>query len=495
MKKTEQLTLQLPANPEYIPIATFSAKRCAESVGFPDGDIGRISLAMEEAFAHALEFGYGGDAETLQISIFRTALGISLAIKFHGLPLKIDQLPKYDPSRAMAHGDVTGISLMLIEKMLDRTSFSTDSGGYRKVSMEKFLPAKIVEETNIPQRSKTSSSLECTLRLARPEDAEPISRLAFQSHGNVLFSEHIYYPERVCEMISEEEMVSVVFETNDTHEMVAHGALLKSAPGAQVEELTFGIVSPKFRSQGGATAMADFLEKNAVDRGVYAIEVFAVTSHVHSQRSVLSNNFMESGLLVDTSPASHSWGDHKDDKMRIGNVIYTKRLKEFEVKELHIPEQHKQIVERIYAAHSLKIKIDYTPDKEPELEEVTKLWSTTDFVEGWSMIGIESYGKDVLAQVSDRLRHACSQGISAIQMALPLEDPATPMMAGRFEEMGFFFAGVCPVHDCHENLILQYINEPFTDYESIHVHSDLAHEIKQYVMACDPRSSDQGPPK
>ncbi len=288
MKKTDRLILNLPASAAYIPIATFSAKNCAQNIGFPGEDVNRISLAAEEAFAHALEFGYGGDHESLQITISRTSLGIRLAVRFHGLPLEIKNLPKYDPAKAMAHGDVTGISLLLIEKMLDKASFATDSDGFRTVSIEKILPTQMVDELAIPKSPKTpSGAVENTLRLANPEDAEAISRLAFQSHGNVLFSEHIYYPGRVREMIATGEMVSIVFETNDTQEVIAHGALLKNAPDSQVEEMTFGIVSPKFRSQGGATAMAEFLEKNAVDRGIYAIEVFAVTSHVHSQRSVL----------------------------------------------------------------------------------------------------------------------------------------------------------------------------------------------------------------
>lgn len=496
MKKSDSLSLELPANAEYIPAATHTTTICAQRLGFSDEDIGRICLAVEEAFTHALEFGYGGDQEALQINISRIALGISLAVTFHGLPLEIEQLPKYDPSRAMAHGDVTGISLLLIEKMMDRASFSTDSGGFRTVSMEKYLPTQFITDTAVSKSPKaTNGTVERTLRLALPEDAEAISRLAFQAHGNVLFSEHIYYPERVREMIRVGDMVSIVFETDDTHEVIAHGALLKNAPGAQVEEMTFGIVSPNFRSQGGATAMADFLEKNAVERGVYAIEVFAVTSHVHSQRSVLSNNFIETGLLVDTSPASHSWGNGEADRSRIGNVIYTKHLKELDTEVLYVPDNHRQIAERIYAQHGHDVTMDDTLCETPTFEDETSLWSTTDFMEGWSMIGIDAYGPDVLSQVSDRLRHFCSQGITAIQMALPLENPATKTMATSFEDMGFFFAGICPVHDNHENLILQYINSPKTDYDSIHVHSELAHEIKQYVMSCDPRMNDQAAPE
>ena len=93
----------------------------------------------------------------------------------------------------------------------------------------------------------------------------------------------------------------------------------------------------------------------------------------------------------------------------------------------------------------------------------------------------------MLAQIASRLKHACAQGVTAIQLGLPLGNPATKTMTASFEVMGFFFAGVGPDPEGQENLILQYLNSTEVDYDSIHVHSELARDIKQYVQACDPR--------
>ena len=172
-------------------------------------------------------------------------------------------------------------------------------------------------------------------------------------------------------------------------------------------------------------------------------------------------------------------------------MIYTKYLKGIAAKVLHVPDRHRQIVERIYAQHGFVVNMDDSLPNEFAPGGETTLWSTLDIVEGWAMIGIDAYGRDVLAQVSERVRHACAQGITTIQMALPLEDPVTRTMTAAFEDMGFFFAGACPVYDRKEYLILQFINSPQTEYENINVHSDFAHEIKQYVMSCDPRTKHQ----
>ena len=495
MKRTDTVSLSLPADAAYMTLAAFAARSCAQGMGFADDDVKKIGLAMEEAFAHALEFGYGGDTETLELTISRTPLGIRLGLVFRGLPLEIEQLPRYDPSRAEAYGDVTGLSLHLIDKMLDAASFSTEPGGFRTVSMEKHLPVEPVSGSDAPpSKGARRVNVEHRLRPARPEDAEAISRLVFQSHGSVLFCEHIYYPARVREMLLAQEMVSIVFEATETGEILGHGALVKSVPGARVEEMTFGVVDPRFRSQGGATALAKSLEENAEDRGVYAIEVFAVTNHVHSQRSVLNNGYVESGLLVETSPASSAWGKNEAGPQRIGNVVYTKYLSGLGEDVLHVPVHHRHMVSRMYAQHGMTPTFGDSPGEAALPDTETTLWSRSDFTEGWTLIKIVDYGFDALLQVSTRVELACAQGLAAIQMILPLADPATAAMTALFEGLGFFFAGVGPDPEGRENLILQYIDLPATDYDSIHVHSDLAREIKQYVMACDPRVQAEGLP-
>ncbi|MFH1913220.1 MAG: ATP-binding protein [Pseudomonadota bacterium] len=488
MNTTDSLSFMFPARADYLPIAVFTAKECAISTGFPEDDINRICLAIEETVLHALEFGYGGPQDSLQIEISRTSFGLRLAVRFHGLPLEIEQLPRYDPSRALEFGDVTGISLLLIEKMMDKASFSIQPGGQRTVSMEKFLPAQLASKEPLSQgESRQHVNEDTTLRLATPDDAEAISRMAFLSHGAVLFNEHIYYPDRVREMIYAKEMTSIVLETKHNHEVFGHGALVKHFPDAVVEEMTYGFVNQKFRSQGGASSMAAFLEDNAIRRGLYAIQVYAVTNYIHSQRSVLKNNYKETGLLVDTSPASHSWGKTDSGKQRIGNIIFVKYMKEMQKKQIFVPDHHRQMVEQIYAHHDVSIQMNDRITDTPVLNCETNLWGLSGFKEGWAMIGIIEYGDDVLAQVADRLKHACAQGIISIQLGLPLGNPATKVMTASFEDMGFFFAGVGPDPEGHENLILQYINSTDVDYDSIHAHSELAQDIKQYVQACDPR--------
>jgi len=486
MKLSDSISLTFPADSQYIPLAILAAKECARGIQFSEHDVSRICLAIEEGINHALEFGYGAPHDTLQINFSRIPLGLRMSIQFHGLPLEIEQLPKYDPARASQHGDITGISLLLIEKILDKTSFASLPKGIRTVSMEKYLPAQRVSDATEPHTTNLASDAgEYILRLARPDDAEAISRLAFQSHGTVLFNEHIYYPDHVREMIQAKEMISVVAETVDNPEVVGHGALLRYAPDALVEELTFGFVTPRFRGRRCASQFAQFLEKNARNRGIYAIESFAVTSHVHSQRALLSHGYKECGILLNYSPASHSWGEEDAcEPGRIADLMLLKYLEKFRDVPLYIPDHHRRMVEKIYSHHGITLRIGTDPDDSIPPDSESHICTLSDFKEGWAVIKIIEYGSDSAAQIADRLTRACAQGLASIVLALPLANPATKTATATFEEMGFFFAGVGPDEEGNENLILQYVNTAKINLESIKVHSDFARTIVEYIRKC-----------
>ncbi|WP_022660452.1 GNAT family N-acetyltransferase [Paucidesulfovibrio longus] len=485
MTKPPDLSLVLPAREQYIPVAVSAALAFAEDLGF-GGQAAHISLAMEEAMGHALAYGYGGPEDTIEVRIASTSFGIRIQARFRGLPLQFDKLPQYDPKRVAAHADDTGIGPLLIEKMMDKSAFSIQPGGMRLVSMEKELPAELAEKAPLPRTEESCGPIEYVLRFAEVGDAEDISRLAFQSHGAVLFHEHIYYPVRVAEMLRSGEMRSVVAEAPQDGGVVGHGALVRRCPGAQVEELTFGIVSPRCRRTGCATGLAEMLEEDARQRGLYAIIVFAVTNHPHSQKAVHTQGFRECGMILDTSPASQSWGRSGADDRRIGNVVLLKYLKGGPDILFHAPDRHRSMIEKIYANLGVSARFASGPESAPPTGE-TDIWTMMEMNEGWSIIGVNQYGADTFMRVAEALNHAKAQGAASIQLYLPLGEPATRTMTARFETLGFFFVGVGPDDEGNEGLLLQYVNSSHSDYDLVHVHSGFGQELKEYVRACDPR--------
>lgn len=481
------VSLTLPAKPEMIPVLRAAAKEYANRLGFPKSDIQLISLALAEAALYNLEFGYGAPDDTFAAAFSRTSLGIQLTLRSKGLPLEEEKLPKFDLDRFSMDVDSTGLSSHLVRNIVDKVTFTTYGSGERETTLIKNFPAseKNLSCNDVAQEESSAKSTNYSIRIARPNDAEGISRLALRSHGNVFFNEQIYYPERVREMLEQGEMVSVVAE-NAEGRLIAHGALVSELPGACTEELTFGFTDASYRGLGCMNDVAIALLENAAAREVYALCSLAVTNHVHSQRAAHHLGLRDCVLLLAVSPASKSWRKGKNgDPARIANLGMIKYLGEVDAAPVYVPKHHHTMVERIF--ENLGAKKAFVVDVENQLpESETCLKTFSELKEGWATIMIQEYGMDVVRQVAAQHQLFCSQDLPFVNLFLPLNDSCTCFMSEEFERLGFFFAGLGPGLDGRENLVLQYLNRTDPTYDSIEIQSTFGQELLAYIQSCDP---------
>ncbi|MCM0755970.1 GNAT family N-acetyltransferase [Desulfovibrio aminophilus] len=487
MKETELAALRFPEDPAYIPVAVQAARVCSARLGFGEADAGRIGLALEEALTNALAFGFGDPSAQVSVVLSRTAAAFCMSVRSQGLPLEAARLPKYDPQRARDHADTAGLDSLLMEAAVDKVLYSTLDSGRREVRLLKSLPA---EPPARPRREAPAPELEprsvrFAVRPARPEDAEGIARLALTAHGALLFAEHIYYPERVREMLISGELASGLAVSEDG-EFMGHLALAFKTPDARLAEMTYAFVGERFRGQGCGGKLTALLLEEARRRGLRALTGLAVTNHVNSQRMVVAAGFAESALLLAPSPASRTW-DRNGTPGRIGNLVLVLGLGSREEVPVHAPARHREMIERIYSHRNVPVRFEEAPAGDAALDGPGRLEVESDFKEGWTALIVERHGADTLAQVAEELRRARAQGVPSIHVLLPLGSPATPALAGACEQRGFFFSGVVPGDNGGEFLVLQCVNTPGTDYASIHLLTEFARELKDYVRSCDPR--------
>jgi serine/threonine-protein kinase RsbW len=92
------------------------------------------------------------------------------------------------------------------------------------------------------------------------------------------------------------------------------------------------------------------------------------------------------------------------------------------------------------------------------------------------------------------LRELCLQRWDVIHLVLNLSDPRTSRFCSRFEELGFFFAGVIPLGlPSGDALILQYLNTVRAPYSAIQTASRSASELVAYIKSCDPNATAANP--
>jgi anti-sigma regulatory factor (Ser/Thr protein kinase)/RimJ/RimL family protein N-acetyltransferase len=497
--KESRIVLIFPAEKEYIPVSQNAARVLAVQCGFEDSQANRIALALEESFIYAIEMGYEGVRGEIRITLSSTSMGLKIEIHSSGLPLNPDQLPAYSPEKALKHQDLHGLSFFLVKKLMDRVSFSVQRNGKRKMTMLKQFTlddnriqagksqppenaGKAVKLIQEPDRNICHR-----IRPAVPEDAEEIARIAMLSHGSILFNEDIYYPARVKEMIQSGEMVSVVAVTGDDV-LFAHGALVALGSDRRVEELTYGFVHPDFRGRKVNSEIARSLIDSARDRGIHAVQALSVTSHVHSQKAILKYGFIETALLMATSPGACNWKKNEGTEPdRIGNLLQVKYLGNIKSPVLFVPSRHRQIIQEIYSRVDGGVQFSIQSQNPAVIPDESRILSESDFVEGWGFICVLEYGRDVENKVQESVQEAIQLDLVAIHLLLPMDSPATPYVASVFESRGFFFAGVGPGDDAREYFALQYINREI-GYDAIHVLEGMGERIKDYVIECGKRA-------
>lgn len=487
MNNSVLASLLLPAQAEYFPVVVHAAQLCAQGLGFAAADVDRICLALEEALRDALALGFGGASSRLEVELSRTALSFQLVVRSSGLPLETGRLPKYDPARARDHVDTAGLGALLIESCMDKVAYSTLGADKRELSMQKFLPAHPVAaispcDAPAPGKPRQAAKVELALRLARPEDAEGICRLALSSHGTLMFNEQIYYPDHVREKLSSGEMLSVVGVAGQG-ELLGHSALVLKEPGALLGELTYLFVHQRARGLGYAGASAALLLQVARERGLLAVFCLAVTSHTLSQAPMPALGFFDCALLLACSPASRA-KDACSEPGRIGILMFMLPLRPWPEIAVYAPARHRHMLERIFAHGQMPARFCDAPPQVALPEGRGHMHVEGDFKEGWIFFLVSEYGADTGQEVAAQLRQACAKGFPSIQLLLPLCDPATPIFAERFEGLGFFFGGVAQVDATGQKLVLQYLNNTPGDYDNIHIYSEFGRELKEYIRSC-----------
>ncbi len=502
--KKNTLKLTAPCDLSYLHIVQSFVRQTAEKFGFTGDDLYKIELALEEGVTNVMKFAFAEDDDepaTFDVICEKVKLGMRIRIKEKGIPFDPDHLPKFSPETSLDQVASSGMGMFLMRSAMDEVAFVNLGPEGKETILTKFLPLKNIEsyltreereaEANagpeVPEKPKIVEKIPYMVRRMAPEEAIEISRCAYKSHGYTFFDDHIYYPDRIIELNATDEMISVVAVTGD-NKFMGHSALVYPAPHARIAEFTFVFVNQAYRSQGCMGRMCQLLlttPKRYPLAGVYS---YSVANHVYTQRGVLNLSFRDCGILLATSPATWRFkGIAEENEQRISVVLSFRYIETPPARPIYAPPRHRDMINRLYeniqASHTF-----VTPETStPVFEGNESLIETSIFdSEHCGEIWVKRFGSQILREVRGIQRDLCLRQIAAINLFLPLENPATWFVTEELEKIGFFFAGILPETDLGDVLILQYLNNVALDYGKIQAYSDIARDILAYIQAHDP---------
>ncbi|MBP6977830.1 MAG: ATP-binding protein [Bacteroidales bacterium] len=498
MKTSDSVTLMVPNELAYFDLAQLYVREMAKKIGFRGNSLNQIDIAVEESVTFVMKHGYDKEeSSTIEVICQKLDNGIRIIVKDMGIPFDPHQIARFNITKNIEDMETEGLWIYMLSKVVDDLSFKNLGHLGKEIHMIKYLPQNVLEDTLPPDEAELLEDtaapvgkIEYEIRRMLPEEAIEVSRCAYKSHGYSFFDDHIYYPERLVEMNSSLEMISVVAVTKD-NEFMGHTALVFQNPEDTIAELTFAFVNVEYRGQGALNRMTEFLLQVPKKRKLTGIYAYAVANHPFTQKSLMKYNLKDCGILLATSPASWKFKGISDDtSQRISVVLSFRYLKQPSELILFPPLHHRDMVMRLYDSLGAIHQFHEPELKEPVFKGAdSAIYTFLNELESCGEIFVTNYGDNIIRVIRKNLRSFCVQQVSSIILFLKLTDPLTYHLTAEFEKMGFFFAGILPDSMIGDALVLQYLNNVEFDYGKLVIYQDSTKEILAYIQAHDPNEN------
>lgn len=471
--------LRVPADKRFLDIFRVYVLKMASIAGLSDLDAQRLELAAEEAFMNTLEHAYpdGSPGDVfLKVEIGKTEL--TLSIRDEGLPF--DQSPESYPEPGIElKFPEQGLGFKLIRSAVDEAHFENLGRRGKVLRMVKRLQETFhPEQELIKDTPELAPSQEYQVRPMLREEAIQVAQLFWAAYGYSYKNEDFYRPEGLIHLIGTGRVISYV-AVAENGDVVGHGGLLRYGPVPMAEEALL-VVDPAHRSRGIMEMIHDSLQKKAQEMELKGVSVDPVTSHIISQRKIIQLGGRPCGLDLGACPPRVFKGlaNEEEAPQRESYLHCFDYLTSPQPIKVYVPLYHQTMVSRIYdnmeqehvfgnpspATEDGDFQINY--DK-TLMKGVLKVVTASE--KQWAEI----------SRVADDLTEFA--GAEVVVLDLPVNQPASILLAEEAEKSGFFFSGIRP-HEAADGdyFRLQRLHVPM-DLSRLTIYSDLGLELLEYV--------------
>jgi hypothetical protein len=322
-----------------------------------------------------------------------------------------------------------------------------------------------------------------TFRYLEPGEGSLLSEAIRAAYGESYDVRWVYDPDEVSQRLAAGTYVSCVAES-EAGELLCHEGMSLAAAGDAVAHSGQAVTMPAARGQHLFTRTKRHLMDRAAASGLAGMYSEATAAHPYSQRANLELGAHETGFLLGWIPASvdNDAAAGRRPRRQSAALFYTK-LNDGHERPVYAPERHHEIVGRTLALCELRGTLA-DPPADAALPERTELHVEVDGDHNLALITAHRPGADLEAVVAAERHHLFHRdGLDAVYLDLPLEDPATALVADHLEQLGVSYAGVFP--NSHANgdvLRMQSLHRAKIAPDDIAVASDHGRELLDYVL-------------
>jgi GNAT superfamily N-acetyltransferase len=325
--------------------------------------------------------------------------------------------------------------------------------------------------------------MDVTFRFLAPEEGSVLTEAIEAAYGTTYAVRWVYDETEVGARLADGRYASCIAES-PSGELLCHIGISLAAAGDAVAHSGQAVTMPAARGQHLFTRTKRHLVEWARERGLAGMFSEATAAHPYSQRAILELGGHETGFLLGWIPASveNDAAAGAPRRRQSAALFYTK-LNDGHERRVYAPPRHHEIVGQTLALCELRGTLA-TPPPDAELAEQTELKVEVDEDHNLALVTVRVPGAD-LEQVLGAERHHLfhSRGLDAIYFDLPLEQPATALVADDLERLGVSYAGIFPNHRCDGDVLrMQSLHRVRVKADDIAVASDHGQELLDYVL-------------
>jgi serine/threonine-protein kinase RsbW len=316
-----------------------------------------------------------------------------------------------------------------------------------------------------------------------PDEGTVLTGAIEAAYGQSYDVRWVYDRDEVEARLSAGTYVSCVAES-PASELLCHLGMSLAAAGDAVGHSGQAVTMPAARGHHVFTRTKGFLMDWARERGLAGMYSEATAAHPYSQRANIELGAHETGFLLGWIPASVSNDAAAGRAGRQSAALLYLKLNDGHERSVFAPERHRGIVGQTLELCKLRGSLA-EPPAGTELAPRSELHVEVDRDHNLALITVAVPGADLEEAIGAERHHLFHREcLDAVYVDLPLEEPATALVADHLERLGVSYAGIFPNHRAAGDVLrMQSLHRVRVKADDVAVASDHGRELLDYILA------------
>lgn len=333
------------------------------------------------------------------------------------------------------------------------------------------------------------SVMDVTFRFLEPDEGTVLTRAIEAAYGQSYDVRWVYDAADVASRLDAGTYVSCIAES-PAGELLCHIGMSLAAAGDAVAHSGQAVTLPAARGQHLFTRTKRHLMDWARERGLAGMYSEATAAHPYSQKALVDLGAHETGFLLGWIPASVNNDAAGGRSGRQSAALFYTKLNDGHERAVYAPGRHRQVVARTIELCELRGELA-DPAPGCELGERSELHVEVDEDHNLARITVHVPGADLEEAIGAERHHLFHRrNLDALYVDLPLERPATALVADHLERLGVSYSGIFPNHHCDGDVLrMQSLHRVRVKADDVSVASDHGRELLDYVLGDLPQAA------